>query len=95
MSLETSALVQAQALGWLALTLLLFYGARRLHQRVPRLWLSPIILTPTVLISALLLTSTPYEVYALQTRWLTWMPTSRNARRTIGASPGTPSFCIG
>lgn len=65
--------VQAQALGWLVLTLLLFYGARRLHQRVPRLWLSPIILTPTVLIAALLLSATPYEVYALHTRWLTWM----------------------
>lgn len=68
-----SPLIQAQAAGWLMLTLLLFYGSRRLHQRLPKLWLSPIILTPTVLIAALLLTATPYEVYALHTRWLTWM----------------------
>jgi len=44
-----------------------------LFQRHPRTWLSPIMVTPLVLLVLLLGTGTPYEVYYQHTRWLTWM----------------------
>lgn len=61
------------AVASLVLTLGLYFASKRLFQRHPRTWLSPIMVTPLVLLVLLLGTGTPYEVYYQHTRWLTWM----------------------
>ncbi|WP_298013945.1 LrgB family protein [uncultured Aquabacterium sp.] len=63
----------AVAAASLVLTLGIYHAARRLFQRHPRIWLTPIIVTPLVLLVLLLGSGTPYEVYYTHTRWLTWM----------------------
>jgi len=40
---------------WLVATVLLYFAFRWLHQRWPRIWLSPMILVPGLLISGLLI----------------------------------------
>lgn len=63
------------AMAWLSLVLTIgvYFGAKRLYLRRPVTWLSPILVTPGVLLTLLVLTQTPYEVYHRHTQWLTWM----------------------
>ena len=63
------------AMAWLSLILTVgvYFGAKRLYLRRPVTWLSPILVTPGVLLTLLVLTQTPYEVYYRHTQWLTWM----------------------
>ncbi|WP_417070688.1 LrgB family protein [Niveibacterium terrae] len=58
---------------WLAATVLLYFLVRWLHRRWPRIWFSPLILVPGLLISALLLIHVPYTTYALRSHWLSMM----------------------
>lgn len=58
---------------WLALTVLLYTAIRRLHQRFPRPWLSPIIVVPAILMAILLLARVPYAAYNAQSHWLSAM----------------------
>jgi putative effector of murein hydrolase len=60
-------------LAWLLTTVALYMAAKRLFLRHPRIWLSPILVTPTVLLALVLLTGTTYEAYWSQSRWLTWL----------------------
>jgi len=58
---------------WLVLTVLLYAAMRHVHQRRPKLWLSPMIVVPIVLIVTLLIARVPYAVYATQSHWLSAM----------------------
>lgn len=58
---------------WLVATVLLYFAFRWLHQRWPRIWLSPMILVPGLLISGLLIAHVPYSTYALRSHWLSMM----------------------
>lgn len=58
---------------WLALTVLLYAALRHLHGRFPRVWLSPIIAVPAILIAILLLARVPYAAYNAQSHWLSAM----------------------
>ncbi len=58
---------------FLLLTLALFYANQKLHQRYPRIWLTPAIFTSALLIAIVQLSSTPYPVYFDDTRWLSWL----------------------
>ena len=60
-------------LAGLLTTVALYMAAKRLFLRHPRIWLSPILVTPTVLLALVLLTGTTYEAYWSQSRWLTWL----------------------
>ena len=60
-------------LAWLLTTVALYVGAKRLFLRRPRIWLSPILVTPIVLLALVLATGTTYEAYWSQSRWLTWL----------------------
>lgn len=57
----------------LAATVGLYVAARRLHQRYARLWSSPLIVVPAVLITGLLLAHVSYAQYASLSHWLTWL----------------------
>jgi putative effector of murein hydrolase len=57
----------------LALTVGVYFVAKRVYGLRPVTWLSPMLVTPGVLLALLLLTQTPYEVYYQHTKWLTWM----------------------
>ncbi|MET0281108.1 MAG: LrgB family protein [Steroidobacteraceae bacterium] len=58
---------------WSALTLLVFWAARRLHARWPQPWLAPLLVTPLVLGVAIVAANVPYSEYFAGTRWLVWM----------------------
>ena len=60
-------------LAWLTTTVLLYLGSKALFIRHPRVWLSPILVAPLLLLALVLFTGTTYEAYWSQTRWLTWL----------------------
>ena len=57
----------------LAATIGLYAAVRRLHQRFPRAWLSPLIVVPLVLMLGLWLAHIPYALYASRAHWLGWL----------------------
>lgn len=57
----------------IALTWGLFLFASRLHRRWPRLWTSPLFVTPALLIALLSAMRLPYPVYLTAARPLLWM----------------------
>ena len=63
----------AIALLFLAATLATYAGSKCLYRRHRRLWFSPMVLTPTVLIVLTQVTQTPFSTYFHETHWLTWM----------------------
>lgn len=58
---------------WLALTVVLYAGMRRIHGHYPRVWLTPMIVVPLILIALLLMARVPYAAYASQSHWLSAM----------------------
>lgn len=69
----TPAVPWSVGLMWLALTVGVYVASKLAYQRLPRVWLSPIVVTPTTLVLLLLATHTPYASYWSQTRWLSWL----------------------
>ncbi|MEK3719418.1 LrgB family protein [Paenibacillus sp. FSL H8-0034] len=61
------------ALGCLIITIAVYGLSKRLYRAVPKVYLSPILLTPTVVMIVLLLTGVPYETYHIGTEWLSEM----------------------
>ncbi|MFT4172307.1 MAG: LrgB family protein [Rhodocyclaceae bacterium] len=61
------------ATGCLIVTIALYFAVKRLHQRYKRVWLSPMIVVPLILIVILLMTHIPYITYASRSHWLSWM----------------------
>jgi predicted murein hydrolase (TIGR00659 family) len=59
-----------QGLFWSAATVAGYLAAHHLYCRVPRWWLSPLVVAPGLLILAALSLQTPYQDYARGTRWL-------------------------
>lgn len=49
----------------LFLTVLVYLGAKKVYQRFPRVYTSPLLVTPAVLVGLLLLVNVPYESYNL------------------------------
>lgn len=61
------------AWGWLILTIGLYIAAKRLFAWRPHTALSPIIVTPALLLALMALSHTSFAIYDTYTRWLTWM----------------------
>lgn len=61
------------ALLFLAATLATYFLSKWLYRRWRRLWFSPTVFTPAVLIVLVELTHTPFAVYFQDTRWLSWL----------------------
>ncbi|WP_055106171.1 CidB/LrgB family autolysis modulator [Paenibacillus ihumii] len=61
------------ALLWLALTLLLYSASKRIYQAKPRVYLSPLLVTPIVLVALLMWAHIPYEAYNSGGKWLSDM----------------------
>lgn len=57
----------------IAITCALFALSGLVHRRFPRLWTSPLFVTPALLIAALSLTHLPYHRYMMAARPLLWM----------------------
>ena len=55
---------------WSGATLLFYQAGKRLYQRLPRWWSSPLIVAPLLLMGATLLFQVPYGDYIRGTRWL-------------------------
>lgn len=58
---------------WLVLTLLIYSLSKRLYQARPRVYLSPLLVTPIILIAGLMWTNIPYESYNSGGQWLSDM----------------------
>ncbi|WP_091174257.1 LrgB family protein [Paenibacillus sp. 1_12] len=61
------------AIGCLIVTIAVYGLSKRLYRSLPKVYLSPILLTPTMVMIVLLLTGTPYETYHAGTEWLSDM----------------------
>lgn len=55
------------------ITILLYIAARHCYQKSPRIYLSPLIIVPVLLISLLLLAHIPYDTYNNGAKWLSVM----------------------
>ncbi len=55
---------------WSAATILFYLLAKKLYRRWPRVWFSPLIAAPVLLIAAVLLMRTSYAEYNSATHWL-------------------------
>ncbi|MCP1310308.1 LrgB family protein [Paenibacillus tyrfis] len=61
------------SLGLLLFTMAVYYGIKSLYRRKPKIYLSPLLLTPAVVIVLLLQADIPYETYNAGAHWLTDM----------------------
>lgn len=61
------------SLFWLTLTLLVYSLSKRLYQARPRVYLSPLLVTPIVLVVGLMWAHVPYESYNSGGKWLSDM----------------------
>jgi predicted murein hydrolase (TIGR00659 family) len=59
-----------QAIAWSVATILLYFGAKRLHRRWPRWWLMPLGVAPALLMIAALALHVSYRDYIRGTHWL-------------------------
>lgn len=59
-----------QAVVWSLATILLYFGAKRLHRRWPRWWLMPLGVAPALLMIAALMLHVSYRDYIRGTHWL-------------------------
>ena len=59
-----------QAIAWSVATILLYFGAKRLHRRWPRRWLMPLGVAPALLMIAALALHVSYRDYIRGTHWL-------------------------
>jgi predicted murein hydrolase (TIGR00659 family) len=62
-AIELWHILQSSPLLWLAVTLLVYQGARQLAKRTGSPWLNPVLISITTISALLLLTGTSYEVY--------------------------------
>lgn len=56
-----------------AVTLLCYYLNKHLYRRFNKLWLMPLILTPSLLVAMLVLGKISYQNYLGETHWLLWL----------------------
>src|SRR3569832_1494739 len=59
-----------QAIAWSVATILLYFGAKRLHRRWPRRWLMPLGVAPALLMIAALALHVSYRDYIRGPHWL-------------------------
>jgi predicted murein hydrolase (TIGR00659 family) len=59
-----------QAIAWSVATILLYFGAKRLHRHWPRWWLMPLGVAPALLMIAALALHVSYRDYIRGTHWL-------------------------
>jgi predicted murein hydrolase (TIGR00659 family) len=59
-----------QAIAWSLATIMLYFGAKRLHRRWPRWWLMPLGVAPALLMIAALMLHVSYRDYIRGTHWL-------------------------
>lgn len=57
-------------LGWLLLTVLVYALSKKLYARTRRLYLTPLVVTPAVVIAALLLSGQGYDTYDRDAHWV-------------------------
>ena len=57
----------------LVVTVILYFANRKLHARFPRFWLSPVVLTPLLLVSWVVFSGIAYSAYARGTGFLVWL----------------------
>lgn len=58
------------AVGWSLATIACYFASKRLHRRLPRWWLSPLVVTPIVIGAALIVFHASYRDYIGGTGWL-------------------------
>ncbi|MFD1953544.1 LrgB family protein [Paenibacillus thailandensis] len=58
---------------WLLFTAAVYWGAKRLYRSHPKIYLTPLLVTPIVVIIAIKLFHVPYDEYNRGGRWLTAM----------------------
>ncbi|OXM86467.1 LrgB family protein [Paenibacillus rigui] len=61
------------ALGCLAATIAIYMLTKRFYQKVPKLYFTPLLLTPAIVVLSLVLSGIPYESYHEGTHWLSDM----------------------
>ncbi|WNQ08869.1 LrgB family protein [Paenibacillus aurantius] len=61
------------ALGCLLATLVIYWGAKRVYRAFPRVYLTPLLVAPVIIIGILTLAHLPYPSYEAGTHWLTRM----------------------
>lgn len=54
------------------LTVALYFANKQLYRRWPRLLFSPVILTPALIVVALVVIGIPFDTYLTDTHWLLW-----------------------
>jgi len=59
--------------GCLLVTLVVYYFNKSLYRKWPRLLLMPLLFTPAVLITLMLLTALPWSDYIGESHWLLWL----------------------
>ncbi len=82
--------IAAQGVFWSVVTVALYVAAKALYRRHPRWWLTPLTVTPALLIAAALLLRTSYADYIRGTRWLVELlgpATVAFAIRSISSGP--------
>ncbi len=65
-----SAEILASGVFWSVATIAAYLAARTLYRRLPRWWLSPLLVAPALLLAAALATRVGYESYIRGTHWL-------------------------
>ncbi|MGX9290855.1 CidB/LrgB family autolysis modulator [Bacillus sp. A015] len=58
---------------FLILTVLLYLGSKAVYKRHPKVYVSPLLVTPLVLVALLLIVNIPYDAYNQGGKWLTNM----------------------
>ncbi|GGH78379.1 putative murein hydrolase (TIGR00659 family) [Pullulanibacillus pueri] len=58
---------------FILLTLLIYYASKRLYRWSPKVYLTPLLVTPVVIVLLLLVTHVPFHSYNLGGKWLTAM----------------------
>ncbi|WP_134683796.1 CidB/LrgB family autolysis modulator [Brevibacillus migulae] len=55
----------------ISMTVVLYWAAKKLYQHKPKVYFSPLILSPLLIVGFLLWTGIPYETYNVSASWLT------------------------
>ncbi len=58
---------------FLILTILIYLGSKAVYKRHPKVYVSPLLVTPVVLVVLLLIVNIPYDAYNQGGKWLTNM----------------------
>lgn len=61
------------ALLCLIVTIALYFGNKKLYFRYKKNWLSPLVVTPILLVAWVVMSGIAYPIYARDTGWLTWL----------------------